>query len=307
MVMTASAPLHTLLPFGDLDGAVRATLAYLHRTLGFELWIFVRTEGRGSVIVESEGAVSALERGMAPDLPETLCARVTHGEGPLIAPRTSDGQAYAGVPILRGDGTLLGTICAVDTHPREIDCKEAESTLLLFGRLLSFIADRQLEVDEAERRAEHAEAEALTDPLTGVFNRRGWDRLLSGEDERCRRFGRSAHVFVLDLDEFKQINDTYGHAAGDRLLRQAAQATTRVLRRHDIVARTGGDEFAILAVESEPQQAERLRARLLAAFTAEGIAVSVGVAQRHTGATLRHAWEEADAAMYAMKNRRGGV
>src|SRR4029450_7793573 len=82
---------------------------------------------------------------------------------------------------------------------------------------------RELERQELQRRFELAEVDALTDPLTGVGNRRAWDRLLEGGGGRAQRYGSVASLVAVDLDELKRVNDRQGHAAGDRLLCRAAQ------------------------------------------------------------------------------------
>jgi diguanylate cyclase len=80
----------------------------------------------------------------------------------------------------------------------------------------------ELDRQELQGRFERAELDSLTDPLTGVGNRRAWDRLLDAEEARCRRYGSPASLVAIDLDELKQVNDADGHLAGDRLLRRAA-------------------------------------------------------------------------------------
>ncbi len=77
-------------------------------------------------------------------------------------------------------------------------------------------------IPHGSRRNEHLELEALVDPLTSLLNRRAWDRLLAREEERCRRYGHTATVFVIDLDQLKEVNDAAGHAAGDALLVHAS-------------------------------------------------------------------------------------
>ncbi len=88
----------------------------------------------------------------------------------------------------------------------------------------------------------------MTDPLTGVLNRRGWALALDREERRCRRHGLDAVVAVVDLDRLKEVNDTGGHAAGDERIVACAQAIASAIRAEDTVARLGGDEFAVLAV-----------------------------------------------------------
>jgi diguanylate cyclase (GGDEF)-like protein len=151
------------------------------------------------------------------------------------------------------------------------------------------------------RRRERAEAEALSDGLTALFNRRGWTQLLAGEESRCRRYGHPAGVITVDLDDLKTVNDALGHFAGDELLARAAAVMTGVKREQDLVARVGGDEFALLAVECDRAGANLLVNRLRAAFEAAGIRASLGCAMRVPSEGLQRAWEEADKAMYADK------
>ena len=90
------------------------------------------------------------------------------------------------------------------------------------------------------------EREALTDPLTGVFNRRYLDQRLTQEVISARRYGLPLSVSLLDIDHFKQVNDTYGHLVGDRVLVSVGQIVARVMRDSDVCARYGGEEFLVI-------------------------------------------------------------
>jgi diguanylate cyclase (GGDEF)-like protein len=125
--------------------------------------------------------------------------------------------------------------------------------------------------------------------------------LLAREDERCRRYGHTATVFVIDLDQLKEVNDTAGHAAGDALLVRAATALREVVRDVDIVARLGGDEFGLIAVECDAADAELLLARLRSSLDARQVRASVGLSVREPTGGLKKAWEQADRLMYAQK------
>ena len=155
-----------------------------------------------------------------------------------------------------------------------------------------------------ERRARDAEAEAATDALTGAGSRRHWERLLAAEEARCARYGHAACVVAVDLDGLKAVNDTGGHRAGDEQLRAAAAALGLASRATDIVARVGGDEFAVLAVDTDLRTGRVLVARLVAALADAGVPASVGLAERTAGSGLPGAWGEADRRMYAAKRRR---
>ena len=155
---------------------------------------------------------------------------------------------------------------------------------------------------EFERRMRNAERDAVLDSLTGLGNRRQWRTSLRAAEERCRRGDDDAVVAVIDLDGFKRINDELGHAAGDALLRRLAITLSAEVRGGDTVARTGGDEFAVLAFGTS--DAKALTSRLELALSASGITASVGAASRRRAGSLEEAWERADEAMYASKARR---
>jgi diguanylate cyclase (GGDEF)-like protein len=125
---------------------------------------------------------------------------------------------------------------------------------------------RMQEVAAAEARARHL---ALHDPLTGLPNRAGFADRLAGAIALGRRHGRHTGVLLLDLDRFKEVNDTLGHAAGDALLHEVATRLSATVRGEDVVVRLGGDEFAILQIEArQPEGAAILARRLQEAMAA---------------------------------------
>lgn len=156
---------------------------------------------------------------------------------------------------------------------------------------------------------------ATRDNLTGVKNRREFDRRLQEEWSRSQRFQRPLAVMMVDVDHFKAINDTHGHLVGDAVLQHAAKVLESQIRQADCLARYGGDEFALILVEADRPQAlatgRRLHA-LLAASPCEmpgqpqslSIAISAGVASwPEDAATLPALLAAADAALYAAKRQ----
>jgi len=203
------------------------------------------------------------------------------------------------------DGTsLFGTLCAVDPDPQPAQVSDRLPQVELLARLLSTIFATDLQLDLARRRTERAEADALLEPLTGLVNRRGWQLLLDREEQRCARYGSLASVLVIDLDGLKAVNDQHGHAAGDTLLHQAAQVLRGAFRSSDVLARVGGDEFAVLAVQTDANAASRERDRLQARFDHAAVPASVGVAARDSTGGLTGAWHRADSDMYQVKQGR---
>jgi len=157
-----------------------------------------------------------------------------------------------------------------------------------------------LTTTEGVRRIAELEQETVTDPLTGLFNRRYLDRRIEEEVARAERYGTPLSVVLLDLDHFKNINDSYGHDAGDQVLRRFAKTIRGALRESDFVARFGGEEFLVVAPHTGLADAEILaerlrvrvaeeRFRLPAEYdTADPIVmtVSIGVAGRDDQQTL---------------------
>ncbi|WP_249010854.1 sensor domain-containing diguanylate cyclase [Conexibacter sp. DBS9H8] len=168
------------------------------------------------------------------------------------------------------------------------------------------ISDRKRLEGELRHLAEH-------DPLTGLHNRRRFEEDLEQTLARARRYGGEGALLALDLDGFKSVNDTFGHAAGDRLVIQIAGALRATLRESDFIARTGGDEFAVILPSADEPEARHVADKLLAAVAREGtvgreseqvrVTASVGIAlfSGRPGQVGSELLIEADQAMYEAK------
>jgi diguanylate cyclase (GGDEF)-like protein len=157
-------------------------------------------------------------------------------------------------------------------------------------------------------RSKRAEGRALTDSLTNLPNRLAFERALAKEYRRADRYDRPLSMLLLDLDGFKEINDTQGHAAGDEILRKAAVAISSRVRVDDVAARLGGDEFVVICPETSAESAQD-HARLLEETLAEAsIQSSIGVAEREAedDGLPEYLVARADAAMYRCKQSSGG-
>jgi diguanylate cyclase len=164
-----------------------------------------------------------------------------------------------------------------------------------------------------ERRIEQLSAELLTDELTQVANRRGLDHAFVRETARSQRALRRQQrlaIAMIDLDDFKAVNDTFGHDAGDSVLRNAGQVLKRELRPVDTLARTGGEEFVVLIPDSEIEAAQNMLERLLNQLQSQPakhdefsirVTFSAGVTMWQPGETLAAAIRRADQAAYAAK------
>jgi diguanylate cyclase (GGDEF)-like protein len=145
---------------------------------------------------------------------------------------------------------------------------------------------------------------ATHDPLTGLLNRREFERILAEEQERARRFNRSFAVVVLDLDHFKKINDTHGHPAGDCVLKAVAQKVARQLRSVDRFARIGGEEFVVVLTEVDHVTANEVARRIVEAIASSPVTLCAGSASQPRNAMDTHTLvAAADKALYEAKAR----
>ncbi len=143
-----------------------------------------------------------------------------------------------------------------------------------------------------------------SDQLTGLLNRRGWSERLDTEGSRAQRYGHQSWVVMLDLDGLKAVNDTDGHDAGDDLIVRAADALKQAVRNVDNVARTGGDEFAVLLCECGESEARAAVKRIEEALCDRGVQASWGLAMHDPDSGLIGASKRADSLMYEMKTKR---
>lgn len=123
---------------------------------------------------------------------------------------------------------------------------------------------------------------ATRDQLTGLLNRREFDRIMAEEAERSRRFGHPLALVMVDIDHFKAVNDTHGHLAGDAVLREVAKTLTAQLRTVDRVARIGGEEFALVLVQTGRSAATEVAQRVVKAVAASPVMIESGVSLRLT-------------------------
>jgi len=149
---------------------------------------------------------------------------------------------------------------------------------------------------------------AMVDPLTGLYNRRAGEQRLAAEIARCSRTGNAVTLLVLDLNKFKQINDTLGHPAGDLVLKEFGAALQKAIRGSDIAVRTGGDEFLVVLPDCRADQVRHVLGRL-AGFSVQWqgqrrmVTVSAGWKQYEAGDRPMELLKAADEALYENKRR----
>lgn len=207
---------------------------------------------------------------------------------------------YAGAPVRTPEGFALGTLCVIDSAPRA-PLSDSEQ------QQLQALADLTADLLEMRKAFLQLSQMAFHDALTGLPNRRLFRDRLHQAIAGARRDRGVVAVALVDLDDFKAINDSRGHEAGDQLLKRLAEALSTALRARDTVARWGGDEFVCcMTLDDEGELAVLLR-RLEQALVQAGISGSIGVACFPAdGATVATLLQAADTAMYAKKSSRGG-
>lgn len=207
-------------------------------------------------------------------------------------------RAYMGVPLRTPDGYNIGSLCAIDTKPR--DWPEHERSILInFAKVV---------MDELELRQI-----ANADVLTGAMTRRAWKETAETEIRRARRYDHPLSLVVMDIDRFKTVNDTYGHAAGDEVIKALSGLMLDGIREQDHFGRYGGEEFVLLLPETDARQAfevaDRLRARFEALEIAAGkglplsCSCSMGVGALEEGDGLDDLIERVDRRLYAAKQQ----
>ncbi len=196
-----------------------------------------------------------------------------------------------------------------------IAVREGAQDYLIKGQISGAILERALRYAvERQRLMENLLTNALTDQLTGLYNRRAFLTLAERQIRIAHRAGRELLLLFLDLDRFKEINDTFGHHTGDLALQDIAEVLRQTYRESDIVARLGGDEFVILAIEATVEALApmivRLQNNLLAYEAGESrpyqLSFSIGYAiyQPSRPCSIAELMKQADANMYQQKRNK---
>ena len=214
-------------------------------------------------------------------------------------------KSFVAVPISAGQA-VLGVVCVADRLDDKPFSREDLSSLRTLAAPAALAMSREL----AKRNAETLARAAVTDPLSGLFNRRYFHERLEEELDRARRHNTTVALLMIDIDNFKGINDRFGHLAGDTVIRGVGDILKRSVRRFDLCTRFGGEEFAIVmpgsGAENSASVAERIRQRIETFRPAEAeltdlrVTASIGMAVS-PGASARELIARADQALYEAK------
>ncbi|GHA31447.1 GGDEF domain-containing protein [Devosia pacifica] len=240
----------------------------------------------------------------------TFCRATLESDAPVIVPdvekdsrfewsesaaKATDFRFYAGVPVRSDDGHIVGTLCALDTQPRAFSERDLDVLIQLSGLLTRILHLRQF---------------ATTDALTGALNRRAFREDAVKQIALARRHRQPLSCVSIDLDHFKTINDTYGHAAGDHVLAGTASCLKAGLRETDLLARMGGEEFVALLPQTDSSTALEVANRLRTSIARLGfpgsrppiaVTASFGTAGLSDGEDLDGLLMRVDQALYEAK------
>ena len=215
-------------------------------------------------------------------------------------------NSFVAVPI-RARNEALGVLCVTDRFDNEPFTRSDVTTLRAFAAPVALALGRE----QAAHEAEYYARAAAIDPVSGLFNRRYFHVRLEEELERARRHQIPVALLMLDIDDFKRVNDTFGHLAGDTVIHETAEIVRRSVRLFDVCTRYGGEEFAIVMPGSSAQAAanvaERIRQRIEVYRSSDpvlaslSITVSIGVAVSVTEMSPRDFLDRADHALYEAK------
>jgi diguanylate cyclase (GGDEF)-like protein len=291
--------------FLDAGAVVRATMDALQRLVpATTIHVFLREHGAYEVHPRASWAAAEPVPPPSSRHEELVREAMATGEVRMESeqdPVSGENVATLVVP-LRAQARALGGLCVVRQGGAPEDRVAVQLVELCAAASAAALANAAL--------YEQSQRLALTDPLTGLYNRRSLERLLEQELDKARRLGYPVGVLVVDVDEFKQINDRLGHLQGDKVLGGVSRALRRALRQIDSLARFGGDEFVALLPGCEQDAlrgvGEKLRATVarlrVAGLQGGEVTISLGAAAAHgAGVGAKALLAEADEALYRAK------
>ena len=221
----------------------------------------------------------------------------------IIAPAKL--RFYAAVPLIAPTGAVLGSLSVLDRRTRSLSPEQASALETLARQIMELLDMRRTVIGLSAANARLGQ-QSITDALTGIPNRRAYDQKLNEEVSRARRTGAPLSLLMVDIDLFKQYNDTFGHLAGDSALQSVARVLLTSLRPYDFLARYGGEEFAIILPATDLSDAivvaERVRGLVFnSEFPHRKFTISIGVARLDLEAGLRAMVQTADNGLYRAK------
>lgn len=322
----------TLASENSLEGLVRKLLETLEIVTEMDSTYLTKVEaeqGKQHILFSRNSKEMNIPEGLTVPWGDTLCKRAMD-EGCLytndVAAQWGDSEAakalgittYVSTPVQLDDGTLYGTLCAASSDKKELSVR-AEYVLRLFAGLIAQYVQKDSLLEQLREANAALIAHSYTDALTGLPNRRAIFKNLDALFSIARHMERTVIVAFIDLDDFKEINDLYGHETGDLFLLQVSERLSAGGTQDDIIGRLGGDEFLVAELggktdEAQEKIASALKARLNGLL--EGKYILRDVELNYAGASIGiyvaqpaledpdSALRKADANMYLDKNAR---
>lgn len=313
----------------ELETQVRSLLQLLQQASGLESAYLTRIDlqhDKQHVLYALNSGDLQIPEGLTVDWQDSLCKRALTEQqfcvtdislcwGDSGAARELGIHSYLSTPITLSDGQIYGTICGASKC--QVAVSATSMTLLqLMARIIAMQVEREQLLQFLEQENRLFRSVALTDPLTGLANRRALNAELQRALANSSRNGTTIFVAYIDLDNFKQINDYYGHDAGDRFLLAITAALLAQRREGDFTARIGGDEFIIvgyLTGDDVTQYEDSLHQQLLSCTTGQFDigeqllsypGASIGLVLARPEESAEQVLKRADVAMYAQKRQR---
>jgi len=212
---------------------------------------------------------------------------------------------YAAVPLVSPTGAVLGSLSVLDRRVRTLSGEQTAALETLGRQIMELLEMRRTVIGLSQANARLGQ-QNVTDALTGIPNRRAYDQKILEEHSRARRTGAALSLLLIDIDLFKQYNDTFGHPAGDTALQSVARVLQGSLRPYDFLARYGGEEFVIILPATDLSDAiivaERVRGLVANSdFPHRKFTISVGVARLNADGDLKALVQTADNGLYRAK------
>lgn len=263
------------------------------------------------------------------ETPRTIsfCAHAILGTQPLIVEDTYNDlrfhdnpvvinnpqiRFYAGQPLFSQEGQPLGTLCLIDPTPRQLTDKQVRLFIDMATLVEGYLKLRHISEQTAQLRAalSREQRKTMLDPLTQLWNRAGLNHFLPRQQEQADDLGLQLGVLFCDLDYFKKVNDSHGHAAGDQVLWETARRISAAVRPQDVVTRSGGEEFVVLLQVHDEHELLQIAERIRSALNKEPVAIdglllnltiSIGAALRNPQEASTATMNRADQALYQAK------
>lgn len=308
----------------DIESLTRSILKLMEAVTGLESTYLTRIDeeaGMQHVLFSRNSQALEIPEGLSVPWGDTLCKRALEQETLFVddvTTRWGDSEAakslgintYMSQPVFVGSEKLYGTLCAASGNRRSIS-PATMNVVGLFAEVIGHQLVREFALQELMDSHSQLLSQVSADPLTGIANRRGLKDTLSAMLGRARAPGESVILAFVDLDGFKDINDRYGHDAGDRFLIEVARRLLSSVSSNELVGRYGGDEFVVAGFfNSAAELKSRIEKNTAGAYELSGAVFdyagpSVGVVSSGPAdVTVEDLLARADHAMYQEKRRR---